>query len=114
MEVIWYLSCDVSQIDLYNNSPNNAIVNAASNITYRLLLQAEVLKLFSRFFFYFMNYGIIIAQAKYNVHYYWQQKKLSVLDITGFFFRIRTQVKVLVLPDAISNTNRFNSTVSYT
>ena len=44
MEVIWYLSCnrDMSQIDLYNNSPNNAIVNAASNITYRPLLQADV------------------------------------------------------------------------
>ena len=66
------MSCnrDISQIDLYNNSPNNAMVNVASNITYRPLLQADVLKLFSRLFFYFMNYGIIIVPAKYNVHYY--------------------------------------------
>jgi len=142
MKVIWYLSCnrDISQIDLYNNSPNNAIVNAASTISYRSLLEADVFAVLFKnelknlanvvigklgklvhkqncshdFFFYFINYGIIIVQAKYNVHYCWQQKKLSVLDITGFFFRIRTQVKVLVLSDAISNTNRFNSTVSYT
>jgi hypothetical protein len=53
---------------------------------------------------------------------------LTVLDITGFFFRIRTQVTALVRrpsPDyscgkkktVISNTGRFfcfNSTASYT
>ena len=59
-----------------------------------------------------------------------KQKNLSVLDITGFFFRIRTQVTTLVLRTStftwvlmrkkkpvISNTGRFfcvNSTVSYT
>jgi hypothetical protein len=60
-----------------------------------------------------------------------KQKNLPVLDITGFFFRIRTQVTALVLlPTSaftsvlmlkkkpnISNTGRFfcfNSTVSYT
>ena len=51
-----------------------------------------------------------------------KQKNLPVLDITGFFFRIRTQVTALVLrirkkKPVISNTGRFfcvNSTVSYT
>jgi hypothetical protein len=59
-----------------------------------------------------------------------KQKNLPVLDITGFFFRIRTQVTALVLRTSaftwvrmrkrkpvISNTGRFfcfNSTVSYT
>ena len=59
-----------------------------------------------------------------------KQKNLPVLDITGFFFHIRTQVTALVLHTSaftwvlmrkkkpvISNTGRFfcfNSTVSYT
>jgi hypothetical protein len=52
-----------------------------------------------------------------------KQKNLPVLDITGFFFRIRTQVTAWLLSTnaekepVISNTVRFfcfNSTVSYT
>ena len=48
-----------------------------------------------------------------------KQKNFPVLDITSFFFRIRTQVTALVRKKkpVISNTGRFfcfNSTVSYT
>ena len=151
---------------LYNNTPSKAIVNAASIITYRPLIQADdtgrctviIWNIFEtrlisftlsfkweNYLNSFSNKTVTISldrQPKKLCFFsttlllykldtlLLKQKKLSVLDLTGFFFRIRTQVKALVLRTSaftwvlmrkkkpvISNTGCFfcfNSTVSYT
>ena len=76
---------------MYNNTPSNAIVNAASNISYKPMIQADVFEVHfmnelknltnvvigkldkhvykqnrcHEFFFFFINYSIIIVQDRY-------------------------------------------------
>jgi hypothetical protein len=97
---------------LYNNTPSNATLNTASNISYRPLIQADVLQFFFMnelknlsnvvigklgklvhkqnwvfFLNYFINYNIIINIDLNKLDtLLLKQKKLPVLDITGFFF----------------------------
>jgi len=121
---------------LYNKTASNAIVNAASNISYRPLIQANVVigkqyvhkqNCSHDFYFNFINYHIIIVQDRFITI---ETKEFAVLHRTGFFFRMSTQVKAEVRTTkaftwvrmwkkkpVIFNTGRFfyfNSYVSYT
>ena len=63
--------------------------------------------------FYFINNSIIIVQVRYFTI---ETKEVAVLDIAGFCYHIRTQVKAEVLRKLSFTCAlvRFNSTVSYT
>jgi len=93
-------------LTLYNNTTSNAIVNTASNISYRPLIQVDVFavlfmdelknltnvvigklgtKLFSRLFLYFINYNIIIAQVRYITTCI-ETKEVACIGYNSFLF----------------------------
>ena len=123
-----------------NNTPSNAIVNAVSNISYRLLLETIIQSTYTgrcyrpRFLQYFFinkfknltnvvieNIGklsqtklflrlflileiIILLLHKLDILLL-KQKKLPVLDITDFFFRIQLIAVIFILYSSKSNEN---------
>ena len=128
---------------MYNNTHSNVIVNAASNISYKSLLEAAVFAVLesltnivigklgkfvhkqnnSRDIFYFFIYINKTSLLYKSNTLLLKQKKLPVLEITGFFFSIRTQVKAKIWilgwkkKLVISTTDNFvcfNSTAFYT
>jgi hypothetical protein len=75
--------------------PANAIINEATNISDRPVIQADIT---SRFFSNFINNNIIIVQV---ICITIETKEVARIVYNRFLFRIRTQVKSLVLRTSV-------------